>query len=108
MQNEQNIIGRPQKCRFVKESPSSTYFKPRGIPLSNLDEVSLTIDEFEAIRLADYKKLYHADSAKKMGVSRQTFGRIIASAHKKIGDGIVNGKAIKIEGGCYNFKNNGK
>ena len=104
MRNEQKFIGRPLKCRYVKQSPQTTYFKPRGIPLSNLDEICLTIDEFEAIRLADYHKMYHADAAKKMGISRQTFGRIIAIAHQKIGDVIVNGKAIKIEGGNYNIK----
>jgi len=106
MQNDKNFVGRPQKCRFVKESPSINYYKPRGVPISELDVVELTIDEFEAVRLADYKNLYQLDAAKKMGVSRQTFGRIIALAHQKIGDSIVNGKAIKIDGGCYNYKNN--
>lgn len=94
-------VGRPLKCRFVKNSPLHTYYKPRGIPMDNLEVVSVTVDEMEAIRLADYKSLYHEDAAKKMNVSRQTFGRILASAHKKVGDGIINGKAIKIKGGNY-------
>lgn len=75
------------------------YFKPRGIPLSALQEVGLTLDEFEAIRLADLEGLYQEDAAKKMDVSRQTFGNIIAIAHKKVADAIVNGKALKIAGG---------
>ena len=98
-------VGRPQKCRFVKNSPQVTYYKPRGIPMSQLSEIVLTIDELESIRLADMKGLYQEDAAEKMGISRQTFGRIIASARKKISNGIINGKAIKIEGGNYNLSN---
>jgi predicted DNA-binding protein (UPF0251 family) len=81
--------------------PESTYFKPRGIPLSALEEVVLTVDEFEAIRLADLKSLYQEQAAEKMKVSRQTFGRIIESAHKKVAEALVKGKALKIEGGEF-------
>jgi rubrerythrin len=63
--------------------------------------VVLTVDEFEAIRLADLEGLYQEEAAKKMKISRQTFGNIISSAHGKIADAIINGKAIKIEGGVY-------
>lgn len=90
---------RPFKCRRVCGNPVASYFKPRGIPVSVLKEISLTIDEFEAIRLADLGGLYQEDAAKKMNISRQTFGNIIESAHKKIADSIVNAKALKIEGG---------
>lgn len=92
---------RPFKCRRVLGTPGADYFKPRGIPLSDLQEIGLTLDEFEAVRLADLEGLYQEDAAKKMNVSRQTFGNIIASAHKKIADAIVNGKALKISGGNY-------
>jgi predicted DNA-binding protein (UPF0251 family) len=81
--------------------PESNYFKPRGIPLSMLGEVILTIDEFEAIRLADLKNLYQEQASEKMNVSRQTFGRIIESAHKKVAEALVTGKALKIEGGEF-------
>lgn len=90
---------RPFKCRRVCGTPGTDYFKPRGIPLSDLQETGLTIDEFEAIRLADLEGLYQEDAAQKMAISRQTFGNIIASAHKKIADAIVNGKALKISDG---------
>ncbi len=104
MKNQhKNNVGRPQKCRFVNRSPLHNFFKPRGIPMSDLEEVSITVDEIEAIRLADFNGLYHKDAALKMGVSRQTFGRILASARKKISDGIINGKAIEIKGGVYNL-----
>jgi predicted DNA-binding protein (UPF0251 family) len=64
-----------------------------------LDEVVLPVDEFEAIRLADYEGLYHEQAAEKMSVSRTTFGRIVESAHKKVADALINGKALRIEGG---------
>lgn len=64
-----------------------------------LDEVCLGVDEMEAIRLADLEELYQTDAAEKMNVSRQTFGNIIREAHKKIADALVNGKALKIDGG---------
>jgi uncharacterized protein len=94
-------MARPINCRRVGSMPESTYFKPRGIPLSALEEVVLTVDEFEAIRLADLKSLYQEQAAEKMKVSRQTFGRIIESAHKKVAEALVKGKALKIEGGEF-------
>lgn len=90
---------RPFKCRRVCGSPAADYFKPRGIPLSELDEIELTLDEFEAIRLADLDGLYQEEAAKHMNISRQTFGNIIESAHKKIADTIVNARALRIKGG---------
>ena len=60
----------------------------------------MTLDEFEAIRLADFEKLEHEKAASKMRISRPTFSRILSSARFKIADGLVNIKAIKIEGGC--------
>ena len=94
-------MSRPFKCRHIGCEPGTTYFKPRGIPLVELQEVTLTVDEFEAVRLADLEGLYQEEAAKKMKISRQTFGNIISSAHGKIADAIINGKAIKIEGGVY-------
>lgn len=66
-----------------------------------LKEVILTVDEFEAIRLADLENLYQEQAAEKMNVSRQTFGRIIESARKKVAEALVQGKALKIEGGEF-------
>jgi predicted DNA-binding protein (UPF0251 family) len=90
---------RPCRCRNVRCAPDATYFKPRGIPLGVLREVNLTLDELEAVRLADYEGLYQEDAAREMNISRQTFGNIINSAHKKIADVLLNGKALTIEGG---------
>jgi len=90
---------RPCRCRRIRCNPDTNYFKPRGIPLDSLEQVNLTLDELEAIRLADFNGLYQEDAAKKMNISRQTFGNIINSAHKKIADALLNAKALKIEGG---------
>ena len=91
---------RPKRCRRINSTPGSSYFKPRGIPLSELEEVALSVDEYEAIRLADLEALYQEQAAERMGVSRQTFGRIIESAHKKVAEALVKGRALKIEGGA--------
>lgn len=92
---------RPKKNRFVKFDPDISYFKPRGIPMQNLEEVCLTLDEGEAIRLADLLNLSHEEAGRRMGVSRATFGRIVQRARKTIADALINGKAINIEGGSY-------
>jgi predicted DNA-binding protein (UPF0251 family) len=83
----------------VAHLPQVSFYKPQGIPLSVLQHATLTVDELEAIRLADLQGLYQEQAAEKMNVSRQTFGRILESAHKKIADALVNGKALSIQGG---------
>ncbi len=95
---------RPYKCRKIGKEPEIKFFKPNGIPSKLLAKVVLTVDEFEALRLADLKGLYQEEAAKKMNISRQTFGNIINSAHYKIADCIVNAKALKIEGGEIEIK----
>ncbi len=90
---------RPYKLRHVRHQPGATYYKPRGIPMRQLEEVILTIDENEAIRLKNLEGLDQTDCAAKMKVSQSTFQRILVSANKKIADALTNGKAIKIEGG---------
>ena len=76
-------MARPINCRRVGFMPQSDYFKPRGIPLSMLEEVILTVDECEAIRLADLEGLYQEKAAEKMKVSRQTFGGLSNPRTKK-------------------------
>lgn len=90
---------RPRHCRRVAYLPQVTFYKPRGVPLSVLQLVNLTVDELEAVRLADLEGMHQEQAAEKMNISRQTFGRIVESAHKKIADALVNGKALSIEGG---------
>ncbi len=96
-----NRAGRPKSCRRVEGTPRVRCFKPQGIPRSQLEEVVVTVDELEAIRLADLEGLYQSEAAEKMHVSRQTFGRILESAHKKVAEAIVSGKSIVFEGGVF-------
>jgi hypothetical protein len=96
---------RPKKTRWIKCSPKERCFKPLCKPLSQAEEIYLSLDEFEAIRLACLEGLKQVDAAKKMKISRPTFSRIITSAHKKIADGLVNIKVIRIEGGCCKIIN---
>lgn len=94
-------MARPLNCRCVGCLPAADYFKPRGLPLWALEEVVLTVDECEALRLADLEGLYQKQAAERMNVSRQTFGRIIESAHRKVAGALVEGKALRIVGGEY-------
>ena len=92
-------MARPTKIGRISCNPEANYYKPRGIPIRELEEVVLTEDELEAIRLADLEGLYHEKAANEMRISRQTFGNIIRAAHKKIAGALMNGKALRIEGG---------
>ncbi len=92
-------MARPKCCRKIGCAPDVSYYKPKGVPARSLEEIVLSLDEYEAIRLADYEGLYQEQAAARMKISRQTFGRIIALAHNKIADVLINGKALKIEGG---------
>ncbi len=78
-------------------SPNITYFKPKGVPLHDLEEVTLLPDEVEALKLHDVDDLEQIEAAVKMQVSQPTFGRILNTAYKKIANAIITGKAIRIE-----------
>ena len=95
---------RPPKCRRIAFLPDILYFKPAGIPAGDLEEVTLSFDEMEAVRLADLEGLYQKDASLRMDISRQTFANILASAHRKIAEAIIFGKALKIEGGNIEVK----
>ena len=92
--------GRPKKYRIVKLDPKIAQFSPRGKP-GRPDEVDLSMDEFEALRLADYMGLSQKEAATSMHISQQTFSRILRRAHKSIAHGLINGNTIKIQGGHY-------
>jgi predicted DNA-binding protein (UPF0251 family) len=94
-------MSRPQKCRRVEFLPNATYYKPAGVPLRDLEEVSMSIEEAEAIRLKDLEGLEQEQGAEKMNISRPTFQRVLASARQKIANALLSGKAIRIEGGNF-------
>jgi predicted DNA-binding protein (UPF0251 family) len=88
----------PRPCihRRIRGRPCSDYFKPAGIRMVKLEETVLSLPEFEAIRLVDFKGIEQNDAGKKMGISQPTFSRILKSARRKISEAIIKGKAIKI------------
>lgn len=88
---------RPRCCRNIAGQPACRVFKPAGIPAGSLEDVALTLEEYEAVRLADFEGLYQEEAARRMGVSRQTFGRTIALARNKVARALVLGLALRIE-----------
>ncbi len=94
-------MGRMPKCRCVASIPEVTFFKPVGKPYRSLEEVCLSVEEAEAIRLRDLEGLEQTECARRMNVSRPTFHRVLGAARTKLADAILNGKAIRIEGGTF-------
>ena len=92
---------RPRRCRRISFLPNVNYFKPSGIQLVDLEENQIKMEELEAIRLKDLLGMPQEECSERMNISQPTFHRLIISARRKITDSIVNGKAIKIEGGNY-------
>ncbi|MGI6627627.1 MAG: DUF134 domain-containing protein [Bacillota bacterium] len=92
---------RPTKPRWVEFIPDVTYFKPAGVPMSELEEVALGVDEAEAIRLKDYVGLEQEACAVRMNLAQSTFQRILTGARSKVAQALVEGKALRIEGGNY-------
>jgi len=97
---------RPQFNRIVHEPPLYSDFKPIGVRGRNLEQIVLTLDEFEAFRLADQLGLSHALAADEMEISRSTFSRLIEKARKKVADFIILGKTLTIGGGKVHFRVN--
>ncbi len=87
---------RPRCYRRVRFSPRVSYFKPRGIPLRELEVVTLSMEEMEALRLKNTKGLSQIECAKRMRTSQSTFQRILVSAYRKISQALIEGKAIEI------------
>lgn len=92
---------RPPIRRYVEYLPHVTHFKPAGVPLRELEEVELTVDELEALRLKDLEGLEQEEAAAHMGVARTTFRRVLVSARAKVVEALVQGKAIRIQGGSF-------
>ena len=93
---------RPKKPRFVSGYPTLAAFVPEGVPITG--EVYLSVEGLEAVRLSDFESLDQEAAANLMEVSRQTYGRILAHARSVISEALVTGKALRIEGGDYEFR----
>jgi len=99
-------LPRPQKKRIVRQPPIHTGFKPTGVRSRFLKPLALTLDEFEAIRLADYEGLDHADSAREMEISRSTFSRLVERARGQVAEFLIHGGHLQIDGGEVHFQSN--
>ena len=99
-------MARPKIKRSVRRPPLFAAFKPCGIRSVQLQELALELDEFEAIRLADYMSLDHLDSAAQMGISRSTFSRLVEKARHKVAQFLIDGRLLQIDGGDIHFQGN--
>ena len=99
-------MARNPKERVVSHPPLFTTFKPAGVIGDKLETVVLELDEYEAIRLADYEGLEHEQSAEAMGISRSTFTRLVERARKKMASMLIDGLKLTINGGSIHFKEN--
>lgn len=97
---------RPQKERIVNQPPLYSSFKPTGVRKSGLQQLTLTLDEYEAVRLADYLEMEHEEAAGEMEISRSTFTRLLERARKKVSAFLIEGKELCIEGGRIHFRGN--
>ena len=93
---------RPRRTRRISFQPDVTYFKPAGIHMVHLKETVLSFDELEAIRLVDSEGMEQGKAGKRMKISQSTLSRLLRTGRKKLADAIIQGNAIKIQGG--NFK----
>jgi len=96
-EQDKTKMPRPHKRRIVRGRPNSSYFKPAGIRMFDLEESEISLPEFEAIRLIDFERISQAKAGERMQVSQSTLSRILSSGRRKIADAIINGKAIKIK-----------
>ena len=98
---------RPCCLRRIGFRPCASFFKPTGIPFDALEQVTLALDEVEALRLADLNGLYQEQAAEQMKISRPTFSRIVEEARRKVADALIHGKALRLEGGAVEMKGEG-
>ncbi|MFH0884033.1 MAG: DUF134 domain-containing protein [bacterium] len=98
-QAEGGCLPRPRKQRSVSITPPFSVYKPAGVSMRGLERETITMDELEALKLAHMGGFYQVAIAKRMGVSRQTAARILESAHTKVTEALVMGKALFLEGG---------
>ncbi len=99
-------MSRPKNNRIVYEPPSYTEFKPVGAAIKSLEEIQLSLDEFEAVRLADLLGMSHEEAAREMEISRSTFSRLIVKSRKKIAEFFIYGKLLTVSGGNIHFRKN--
>lgn len=99
---------RPRKRRILSNAPRAAVYKPAGVPLNDLNRVSLLHEEFEALRLSDLEALTQEQAAARMGISRSTYQRILEHAHRQVSLALVQGWALYIEGGTFEVRSSSR
>jgi len=94
-------MARPSKSRKVGDPPAMKGFKPYGMPVFDVEPVKLTFEEYESIRLVNYRMLSQDQAAEEMNVSRPTLTRVYNKALRVIAKALIEGKVLEIEGGNY-------
>ena len=94
-------MARPKNSRRVERAPGATFFTPCGVPLTEAETVTLTVEGLEALRLSDLEGLNASDAAGRCGVSRHAYGRTLAEARRTVAEALVKGRILRIEGGSY-------
>jgi len=97
---------RPKKTRFVSAYPTIAAFVPQGVAVTG--QISMSVEELEAIRLSDFEHLDQETAAGMMEVSRHTYGRILANGRQILAEALVTGKVLKIGGGAYELRGMGR
>ena len=90
---------RPRKPRCCKRFEGDRVFKPRSIPMTQLETLHLGLDELEAMRLCDLQGLDQEPAGVRMGVSRGTVQRLLQSGRAKVVQALVDSRALVIEKG---------
>jgi len=93
-------LPRPRKRRYCREFDGDRVFKPRSIPMTELERIGLRMDELEALRLCDAEGLDQTAAGARMGVSRGTVQRLVKSGRAKVVRALVTSAALVIEGGA--------
>jgi predicted DNA-binding protein (UPF0251 family) len=93
-------MSRPPVTRQIARGLQGRILKPLAVPMTDLERITLTLDGLEALRLADLESLYQEEAARRMGVSRATYARVLTEARRVVADALVNGKALEIAGGA--------
>lgn len=97
---------RPKSRRFIHEPPLFDSFKPVGVRARDLQDLEMSLDELEALRLADKEGMTQDEAAEKMAISRSTFSRLVESARKKSAEFLLEGRRLSIGGGPVHFRQN--
>ncbi|MDD6920417.1 MAG: DUF134 domain-containing protein [Eubacteriales bacterium] len=96
-------MARPIKWRKVCCMPETSKFGPLNLKECDKSHVSMTVDEYETIRLIDFEGFNQEECAKQMSVARSTVQGIYIEARRKIAESLVKGKVLLIEGGEYHL-----